>query len=103
MRPDTEASSVPRLRPMSHWGTTTWVACGDALTVGGVGPSQRVRRSRHRTDGPSPVRRHDGAANTSAFGAGAVVVGETVVADALLRATDGDRVFSNTPAGPTRR
>src|SRR5437588_5637034 len=103
MVPETVASWVPCRRPMSHWGTTTWVASGAALTADGAGPSHRVRRSRHFTDGPSPVRCHDGGAETSALGGGAVVVGDTVVADTLLRATDGDRRFSNTAAGPTRR
>src|SRR3954469_16228030 len=103
MRPDTEASSLARRSPMSHWGTTTRVAPGDRFASGGAAPSKRVRRSRHRTVGPSPVRCHDGGADRSALGAGVVVVGATVVADGLLRPTDGDRWFSNTPVGPTRR
>src|SRR3954463_10242584 len=103
MRPETDASSVPRRRPISHCGTTTWLASGAAFTAGGAAPSHRVLRSRQRTECPPPMRCHDGWAETSAFGAGAVVVGDTVVADARLRATDGDRRFSKAPAGPTRR
>jgi hypothetical protein len=34
---------------------------------------------------------------------GKVVVVALVVAVALFSATDGDRLFSNTPEGPTRR
>src|SRR5436309_13938610 len=102
MRPATDASAVPCRRPISHCGTTTWVASGAAFTAGGAAPSHRVLRSRQRTEFPPPMRCHDGGAETSAFGAGAVVVGD-VVAEARLRATDGDRLFSKAPAGPTRR
>src|SRR5436190_3541878 len=102
VRPETDASSVPRRRPMSHWGTTTCVWSGAAETAAGAGPSHRVRRSRQRTESPSPVRCQDGTAKASAWDGGTVVVDAlVVVAVGLLRATDGELRFSNTPDGPT--
>src|SRR5579864_1047180 len=104
MRPDTVAPTSPWRRPMFQIGVTTWIVAGAADTVAGAGPSHRVRRSRQRTDRPPPVRCQEGVGNTAAVGgAVVVVVPDAVVAVTLLRATDGDRRFSNTPDGPTRR
>src|SRR5947209_16095188 len=104
MRPDTVAPTSPCRRPMFQMGMTTWVVSGAAATAGGAGPSHRVRRSRHRTDLPSPVRCQDGGGHAAAAGgAVVVVVADDVVAVTLLRATAGERRFSNTPEGPARR
>src|SRR5947209_4894797 len=102
MRPDTVAPTSPRRRPTFQIGVTTCVLSGAALTAAGAGPSHRVRRSRQRTDRPSPIRRHDGAGIAPVLG-GSAVVGVVFGAVTRLRAADGDRRFSNTPAGPTRR
>src|SRR3954447_4535671 len=105
MRPDAVASTSPRRSPMSHWGTTTWDRSGAALTAAGAAPSHLVRRSRQRTECPSHVRCHDGGTRAApeAGAGGTVVVLAIVVADGRFSATDGERLFSKTPAGPTRR
>src|SRR5581483_1760537 len=102
MLPVTVASTSARRRPMSHWGTTTCAWPGAARTAAGAGPSHLVRRSRQRTDVPPPVRRQEGGGSALAAVGGRVVVVAVVVAVTLFNATDGERLFSKTPEGPTR-
>jgi hypothetical protein len=51
------------------------------------------------------VRRHDGVAKAAPVLEGGTAVVEVEDPDAVTRfsATEGDRRFSNTPVGPTRR
>jgi hypothetical protein len=56
-------------------GTITWDVPGLAFTAGGSGPVQWERWSCQAADGPSPTRRHSGAAlgsNSDGISAGAV-------------------------------
>ena len=55
-------------------GTITWDAPGLAFTAGGSGLAQWARWSCQAADGPSPTRRHSGAAagsNSDGISAGA--------------------------------
>jgi len=59
----------------SQLGTTMWSAPGLSFTAGGSGPAQWARWSCQPADGPSPIRRHSGAAcglNSGGIEAGAV-------------------------------
>ena len=92
LRPDS------RRRIANRW--TTCLAPGSRCTAGGsLVPIQCARWSCQRAVVDDEILRHTGAAFASAIAG----IFWGIVVEVRLRYVAGDRVFSNTPCGPTRR
>src|SRR4051812_43682917 len=100
MDPAMARSASPCRRGIVHCGTTTWGVPLWLRTSAGSLPVWRARSSGHVTAWPPDRLRHSGGAAASADLGTAPGPPPGAV---RLRYSVGDRVFSNTPRGPTRR